>query len=145
MATLKGLKPKIEAGKIVQRRAQWADGYEAVTKQNGTYVHIHNVDLQTFETFRELYQHAEPDAKAFKESPEYLDTWEPSPEPTEAEKARWQPLIAAFIAGEEETLHALVKDFLVQQMEASLFQSRMSNPRVKKQIMAHIARIREAQ
>jgi hypothetical protein len=145
MASLKGLKSKIDAGKIVQRRAMWADGYEAIEKRDGAYIYIHNFELDTCATWKEVYERAEPDAEGYKDSPEYLDTWELSPEPTEVEKARWQPLIDAFDAGEIETFQALVKEILVQQLEAALFLGQMRNPRVRKQMITHITLLRHTQ
>jgi len=113
---------------IVEKREKWAEGYEAVEKRDGHYIYINNFDRETFATWKELYERVVPDAEAFKDSPEYLDVWQLSPEPTEAEKARWQPLIAAIEAGDEAALHAIVKDILVQHMEGVLFQHRIQNP-----------------
>jgi hypothetical protein len=145
MATLQELKSEVDAGKIVEKRAQWADGYEAVERRDGRYIYVNNVDLETCATWDEVYERAEPDAEGFEESPAYLDTWELSPEPTEAEKARWQPVIAACDAGDREALHALIKDILLQRMEAALLQSRMQNPHVREQLIAHIAHFRDTQ
>ena len=139
MATLQELKSEVDAGKIVEKGAEWADGYEAVERRDGRYIYNYNFDEETFTTWKELYERAEPDAEEFEDSLEYLDTWEPSPEPTEAEKARWQPVIAAFHAGDQEACHALIEDMLYQHMEVALSGGHIQNPHVREQFMAYLA------
>ena len=101
-----------------------------------------NTERETFDTFEALYERAEPDAKEFTQ--DELNTWQIAPEATEEEKARLQPMFDAIDAGDEETLFELVKADFVRHMEATLFRSRIKNPEVRKNIMAEIARVRNA-
>ena len=132
MPTLKRLRRSIEAGKLVeQKKSNPAEGYECIRKFNGKYEYMYaNTERETFDTFEALYERAEPDAKEFTQ--DELNTWQIAPEATEEEKARLQPMFE------------LVKADFVRHMEATLFRSRIKNPEVRKNIMAEIARVRNA-
>ncbi len=134
--------PSIEAGKLVEK-IKCTDGYECVQKVNGKYEWRYaNTEVETFDTFEELYESAEADAQAFTQ--DELNTWQIAPKLPPEQEAHARLLVDVYKADDDEALTALVKADLVRHMEITLFQGSIKNPRARKDIVADIARIRGA-